>query len=172
MSPSTYEPSSSTLPLSVSGLKLATRLPTSSSGSPNRSGPRWDRSMISLPSPILLSTASSYRITLATEHGFLRSYFVEKGILEGSPNWPVCTDFVEDVEDVLWKCRCFLPTRQQMQHNSRSCRLNLTNLGDRTEKLKLTSSGSVSLNSHSSPVQEMKLWQVLSVSNSSRNCHS
>ena len=36
----------------------------------------------------------------------------------------------------------------------------------------LTSSGSESLNSQPSPVQLMKDWQDLSVSNSRRNCHS
>ena len=36
----------------------------------------------------------------------------------------------------------------------------------------ITSSGSVSLNSQPSPVQEMNCWQDLSVNNSSRNCQS
>ena len=42
------------------------------------------------------------------------------------------------------------------------------------EKLRvlLTSSGSVSLNSQPSPVQEMNCWQDLSVRSSSRNCQS
>jgi hypothetical protein len=38
--------------------------------------------------------------------------------------------------------------------------------------VQLTSSGSESLNSQASPVQEMKEEQVLSVRSSSRNCHS
>ncbi len=42
-----------------------------------------------------------------------------------------------------------------------------------TKKItKNTSSGSESLNSQSSPVQEMKAWQDLSVSSSRRNCQS
>lgn len=36
----------------------------------------------------------------------------------------------------------------------------------------LTSSGSMSLNSHPSPVQLRMLWHALSVKSSSRNCHS
>ncbi len=44
----------------------------------------------------------------------------------------------------------------------------------RSEEMRglLTSSGSVSLNSQPSPVQLMMLWQLVSVSSSSRNCHS
>lgn len=39
-------------------------------------------------------------------------------------------------------------------------------------KKKSTSSGSVSLNSHPSPVHEMKPWHDLSVRSSSKNCHN
>ena len=44
---------------------------------------------------------------LLTGHGFLRSYFVEKGILDGSPNCPECGDAVEDIEHVLFHCPRF-----------------------------------------------------------------
>ena len=53
---------------------------------------------------------------LLTGHGFLRSYFVEKGILDGSPNCPGCGDAVEDVEHVLFRCPRFDRVRYEMQH--------------------------------------------------------
>uniref|UniRef100_A0A182XHA4 Reverse transcriptase zinc-binding domain-containing protein n=1 Tax=Anopheles quadriannulatus TaxID=34691 RepID=A0A182XHA4_ANOQN len=39
-----------------------------------------------------------------TAHGFFRSYFVEKGILDGSSNCPECENAVEDVKHVLFRC--------------------------------------------------------------------
>uniref|UniRef100_A0A182UNX4 Reverse transcriptase zinc-binding domain-containing protein n=1 Tax=Anopheles merus TaxID=30066 RepID=A0A182UNX4_ANOME len=52
-----------------------------------------------------------FHTQLLTERGFLRSYFVEKGILDGSPNCPECGDAVEDVEHVLFRCPRFYRER-------------------------------------------------------------
>lgn len=57
---------------------------------------------------------------LLTEHGFLRSYFVERGILAGSPNYLACENAVEDVEHVLFRCPRFNWARIEMQQQCRS----------------------------------------------------
>ncbi|XP_050079239.1 uncharacterized protein LOC126566707, partial [Anopheles maculipalpis] len=64
---------------------------------------------------------------LFTGHGFLRSYFVEKGILDGSPNCPVCEHDVEDVDHVMFHCPRFARIRHEMQQQSHT-RLTMDNL--------------------------------------------
>ncbi|XP_052901334.1 uncharacterized protein LOC128307493 [Anopheles moucheti] len=60
--------------------------------------------------------------------GFLLSNFVEKAILDGSSNCPVCTNDVEDVSHVLFSCPRFARIQQEMQQRSRT-RLTKENLG-------------------------------------------
>lgn len=68
-----------------------------------------------------------YLSQLFTGHGFLRSYFVEKGILDGSPNCPVCEHQVEDVDHVMFHCPRFARTQHEMQQQSHT-RLTIENL--------------------------------------------
>ena len=75
------------------------------------------------------------------------------------PDTPSPCDLLEKNGSVKWVTLCL-------------CCFPLDGKEVCVKSLALTSSGSVSLNSHSSPVQEIKLWQVLSVSSSKRNCHS
>ncbi|XP_053667802.1 uncharacterized protein LOC128718155 [Anopheles marshallii] len=68
-----------------------------------------------------------YLTQVLTGHGFLRSYFVNKGILEGSPNCPVCEHDVEDAKNVIFHCPRFARTQHEMQQQSHT-RMTMGNL--------------------------------------------
>ncbi|XP_053664175.1 uncharacterized protein LOC128713338 [Anopheles marshallii] len=59
-----------------------------------------------------------YLTQVLTGHGFLRSYFVNKGILEGSPKCPVCEHELEDFNHVMFHCPRFARTQLEMQQQS------------------------------------------------------